>query len=135
MSDTTATTGEVVRTRREELGLTKAELARRASLTRSSIHEIEADQRSHLQARTLQALERALELSPGTIQRRTRPSVFVSHSGGDSALAHSLRRELEGRREEARFETVFELLMRVADRVDELESRLANDEALLSRPA
>lgn len=118
--------------------MTKAELARRASLTRSSIHEIEGDLRHHLQARTLQALERALELSPGTIQRRTRPagaSVFLSHGSGDSAVAHSLRRELEGRREDMRFETVFELLMRVADRVDELEERLANDEATLLRPA
>src|SRR4051812_45446822 len=102
---TTTTPGEVVRVRREELGLTKAELARRAGLTRSSVHEIEAGQRTHLQARTLNALERALKLNPGTIQLRT-------HSAGHFSGAHSLRQELEGRREDMRFETVFELLMR-----------------------
>ena len=114
-SDAT-TTGEVVRSRREELGLTKAELARRSHLTRSSIHEIEAGQRTHLQARTVQALNRALGLPPGTLSR--------GPVQRDAALSATLRRELEDRLADDRYETVLGLLMRVAERIDELEERL-----------
>jgi transcriptional regulator with XRE-family HTH domain len=126
-SEHVTTAGEVVRAKREELGLTKAELARRAHLTRSSIHEIESGQRTHLQARTLHALDLALGLDPGTLERVNRPSVFVSHSVEDALLGASFRRELEERLGERRYESVLELLMRVADRVDELESRLRRE--------
>jgi transcriptional regulator with XRE-family HTH domain len=123
-SGETPTTGEVVRVRREELGLTKAELARRAHLTRSSIHEIELDQRARLQERTLRALEDALRLSPGDIPSnglrmpRTRDDVV----GGRTA---SLRGELELVLSERRYDELLVLIRRVADRLDELEDRLS----------
>ena len=108
-----ASAGEVVRLRREELGLSKAELARRARLTRSSIHEIEADQRRHLQTRTLRSLEEALALAPGSLSPTSRQR--------DTALAASLSRELEGLLSENRYNDLLQMIMRVANRVDELE--------------
>jgi transcriptional regulator with XRE-family HTH domain len=114
-----ATAGDVVRARREELGLTKAELARRAHLTRSTIHEIEAGQRVTLQLRTLQALARALDMPPENLHQGRAPQVF-SH-----ALSDSLRRDIEERLGESRrYEDVLELLLRVARKVEELEERL-----------
>lgn len=62
--------GVVVRERREALGLTKSELARRAHVTRSTLHEIETGQRSFLQAHTYLALDDALEWAAGTLRRR-----------------------------------------------------------------
>jgi transcriptional regulator with XRE-family HTH domain len=126
-TDEATTAGEVVRARREELGLTKTELARRAHVTRSSIHEIELGQRAHLQERTVRRLEEALELPPGELQRRAPHLVLGSRSTREALIHDSLRHELESALSERRYESLLEAIMRVADAVDVLETRLGRN--------
>jgi transcriptional regulator with XRE-family HTH domain len=56
----------LVTARRLALGMTKAELARRAGVSRGTIHEVETGERTNMQAGSLLKLERALgiELRP-----------------------------------------------------------------------
>lgn len=60
---------KVVSERREELGLSKSELCKRAQITRSTLHEIENGTRRSLMPATYEALDGALGWLPGTLKR------------------------------------------------------------------
>jgi len=113
------TLAELVTRRREELGLTKSELARRANVTRSTIHEVENGSRLKLQPATYRHLDEALEWLPGTLQRMT-ASTLVVEAKSMVARIQSRLAPIEASRSEA----LLELLLEVARRLDYLEEHL-----------
>lgn len=111
---------EIVTRRREELGLTKTDLAHQASVTRSTIHEIENGSRRKLQPGTYRRLDHALGWTPGTLQQMTSTTMLVE--------AKSMVAQIQSRLapiEASRNELVLELLFEVARRLDALEEHLA----------
>jgi len=61
--------GGIIEDRREELGLTKAQAARIAGLSRSTWHEVETGQRTQTLADTLNLFDKALRYPRGTLRR------------------------------------------------------------------
>jgi len=100
---------DVVTTRRVELGLSKAELSRRARITRSTLHEIENGTRKTIQPATANALAQAFGLDA------TRLRNVLAHELGhyQTALANASAAAL------TTFElTMLELLRDVIERLD-----------------
>lgn len=109
---------DIVITRRTELGITKAELARRAKITRSTIHEIENGTRRTIQTATSQALDRALELPPGSLRRLTTESIVLEAKSRSVFISSaSENRSLEV--------ALLELLAQVIARLDSQTSEIA----------
>lgn len=113
------TLAEVVTRRREELGLTKSDLARRAGVTRSTIHEIENGARHKLQPATYRHLDSALQWDPGTLQRMTTTTMLLE--------TKSMVAQIQSRLapiQASRVEALAELLLEVGRRLDSLEEKL-----------
>ena len=89
----------VVRSRREALGLTLAEVAQRVGCAKSYLSALENEQRGVPSDEVLAGLERALEVTPGTLVRRGRWSRSLE-AGGETVRAEVAK--LEAAREAAR---------------------------------
>ena len=122
----------LVTARREELGLTKSELARRARITRSTLHEIERGQRHALMPETYSSLDRALEWTPGTLRKRSKAAAAkatVGHSLSGPELLDDVRARMAliGAHADAeRFELIVDMWTAVIQRLDELDERVGD---------
>lgn len=67
MTDHTQAVARKVRARRETLGLSVRQAAQAAGVTRATWAEVENGKREHVRTRTLDAIDRALRFTPGTL--------------------------------------------------------------------
>jgi transcriptional regulator with XRE-family HTH domain len=101
-----------LRERREELGLSKVEAARRAGISRTTWHELEEGMRDGAHVGTLRQIAAALEMpadklgvkvnvdgfvvrDDGTMSVSEAKKVFVSHASEDTARLEMIRLALE----------------------------------------
>ena len=67
MTDHLTAIARKVRTRRESLGLSVRQAAAAGGLTRATWADVEAGKRTHVRARTLDAIDAVLRFTPGTL--------------------------------------------------------------------
>lgn len=125
---------DAVTSRRVQLRMTKAELARRSRLTRSTIHEIETGIRKSLQPATYAQLDEALGWEIGTLDRLSHPKPSRVHvearsrrESSDVAFAEERLR----RREDAFDRYVLQLILELKEDIAERNEDLVAIRAIL----
>jgi transcriptional regulator with XRE-family HTH domain len=81
MTDQTSAVARKVHERREALGLSVRQAAQVAGVTRATWAAVEAGSRDHVRLRTLDAIDRALRLTPGTLASLAGTMVHDSPAG------------------------------------------------------
>ena len=87
---TSNTTGERIRRRREELGLTQTDLADKAGISRTYLSLIERGEAANFSYNVLSYLALALETTPATLTGESDDEVLVSSSLREFALEERL---------------------------------------------